>query len=153
MKADAQPVRARRERLRKAQRRGLGGGIERDLGALRLVVDGGGLESHVDRIEGEPRGRLAHLDVDDLDPGEREALKIGREFDRIVDGNNRLRQLARRGVEGKAGSASALADIDKTSAMIAVSAAAKLRIVGGVSIALGVKARRCGGWGSSVSAC
>ena len=93
-------MRARRERLRKSQRRGLGGGIERDVGALRAVVDGGGAERHVDRIEDEPRGRLAHLDVDDLDAGKREAFEVGRELDRIVDGNDRLRQLARRGVEG-----------------------------------------------------
>ena len=90
---------AHRQRPREAERRGLGGGIERDVGALRLLVDAGGAERHVDGIEREPRGGLAYLDVDHLDTCKRKAREIGRKFDRIVDRNDRLWQLARRRIE------------------------------------------------------
>ncbi len=94
---------ARRERFRKGECRGFGCGIKRDVSALRVIVDGGGAERHVDRIEREPCGGLAHLDVHGLDTFKLEAREIWRELDRIVEGNNRFRQFARRGVEGIAG--------------------------------------------------
>ena len=89
--------------LRKGERRGLGCGIECDVGALRAVVDGDGAECRIDRIEDKPRGGLAHLDVHDFDARQRKALQIGHKLDRIMDGNDRFRQLARRCIEGKAG--------------------------------------------------
>ncbi len=100
---DAQPVRADGERLRKSERRGLSGGIERDVGALRIVVDGDGAECRVDRVQNKPRGGLAHLDVDDFDARQREAFEIGCEFDGIMDRNDRFRQFSGRGIEGIAG--------------------------------------------------
>ena len=100
-KNDAQAMRARGKRLGKGQRRGLSGGVERDFRALRVVVDAGRRERHVDRVQRHLRGRLAHLDVDGFSPRKRELLQIGGELDRIVNGDHGLRQLARRRVEGK----------------------------------------------------
>jgi hypothetical protein len=93
-KADAQPVRAGRERLRKGQGRGLGRGIERDRCGLRPVVDGGGGERHVDRIERYARGRLAYLDVHGLGARQGQGLEVRFELDRVMGGDHGLRQLA-----------------------------------------------------------
>ena len=96
--ADAQLVRADRERLRKRQGRGLGGGVERDGGAQRLVGGGAG-ERHVDGVEHHSRGWLAHLDIGHNGARERELLQIGLELDRVVGRDDGLRQLAGRGGE------------------------------------------------------
>ena len=80
-KLDAQPMRARRERLRESERRRLGRGIERDVGALCAVVGGDGSKRRVDGVERQPRRRLAHLDVDHFDAGKREALGVGSQLD------------------------------------------------------------------------
>ena len=99
--ADPQAVRPRRDRLRKRQRRGLGNSIERDPGTLRAVVERDRAERRLDRVQDQPRGRLAHLDVHGLDARKLQALEIRRELDRIMDRDHRFRQLAWRGVEGK----------------------------------------------------
>ena len=65
------------ERLREGERHGLGGSIERDVGALRIIIDGDGAECRIDRIQDKSRGGLAHLDVHDFNAGKREAIKIG----------------------------------------------------------------------------
>jgi hypothetical protein len=54
-------------------------------------------QNRVDRMS-ELRRRLAHRDIDGLATCKREALQIGRKLDRVMDGNVRLRQLARRGL-------------------------------------------------------
>ena len=82
---DAQPVRTDGKRLRKGERRGLGGGIERNVGSRRAVVDDDGSERRIDGIERQPRGGLAHLDVDDLHAGKHEICGVGLQLDRIVD--------------------------------------------------------------------
>lgn len=112
-------MRAGRDRLRKAERDGLRRGIERNLGGLRAVVDAGAPEIGVDRIEDEPRRRLAHLDIDDFDTGKRKTLQIRRQLDRVVDGNDCLRQFSGRSVEGETGSANAAPESDSSSAMVA----------------------------------
>ena len=74
-------MRARRERLRESERRRLGRGIERDVGALCAVVGGNGSKRRVDGIERQPRCRFAHLDVDHFDAGKREALGVRSQLD------------------------------------------------------------------------
>ena len=75
--------------LREGERGGLGAGIERDVGARRVVVDGDGRERRVDGVERQPRGGRAHLDVDDFHARHSaSAHDVGLELDRIVDGND-----------------------------------------------------------------
>ena len=84
----------------KGERRGLGGGIERDVGALRVVVDGGGANVVLTALSvSRAVGSRTSISTTST-PAKREALEIGRQLDRVVDGNDRLRQLARCGVEG-----------------------------------------------------
>jgi len=78
----------------------------------------------VDGVEGQPCCRFAHIDVDH-DAGKCEALHIGPQLDRIADRNDRLRQLARRGVERKIGSARAASETTSTTASIALRCRAK----------------------------
>ncbi len=74
-------MRARSQRLRESERRRLGRGIERDVGALCAIVRGDGSKRRVDGVERQPRRRFAHLDVDHFDAGKREALGVGSQLD------------------------------------------------------------------------
>ena len=78
---DPQPMRARGQQLRESEGRRLGGGIERDVGALRPIIHGHGSKRGVDGVEGQPCCRFAHLDVDHFDAGKREALGIRSQLD------------------------------------------------------------------------
>ncbi len=77
-------MRPRRERAGKGKRRGLGGGIERDLGALPAIVDRGHLDRDIDRVQHHARDGLAHLDVDGLAARDRQFLQVRRELDRVT---------------------------------------------------------------------
>jgi hypothetical protein len=98
---DAQPVRADCQRLRERECRRLARGVECDLGVVNAIVHGHGSDRDVDRIEHQPRRRLAHLDVDHLDAGKREAVGIRPQFDRVIVRNDRLRQFPRRGIKSE----------------------------------------------------
>ena len=80
-KLDPQPMRARSQRLRESERRRLGRGIERDVGALRAIIRGDGSKRRVDGVERQPCCRFAHLDVDHFDAGKCEALRVGSQLD------------------------------------------------------------------------
>ena len=87
----------------------------------------------VDVVEGQPCCRFAHIDIDHFDAGKCEARHIGSQLDRIADRNDRLRQLARRGVERKIGSARATSETTSTTASTALKYRAKDAVSIGVT--------------------
>ncbi|MCP1913528.1 hypothetical protein J2R96_006008 [Bradyrhizobium elkanii] len=98
---DTQLVAAGRKRPGEGQRCGLRGGVGRDLRVLRAVIDRDLCECRVDRVQRQLRGRLAYLDVDGLDARQSEARDIRRQLDRVMQRDDRLRQLSGRAVERK----------------------------------------------------
>ena len=80
-------------------------------------------------------------------PASARLLEIGRQLDRIMNGNNRLRQLARRGVEGKAGLGERTGRHRQGQRDDRRQRRGKVTHRGRRRIAPGVKARPCGGVG------
>ena len=75
-----------------------------DVRALGAIVNRHGRKRRAHRVERQPRGRFAYLDVDQFDAAQCQILGIGPQLDRVVDRYDRFRQLARRRVEEKTGS-------------------------------------------------
>jgi len=82
------------------QRDRLGIVVVSDGGATWFLVDRGARDLDAVGVEHDPRGRLAHLDVDDLEAVDLAALRVECEVDVVVEGDDGLRQPA--GVPGAA---------------------------------------------------
>ena len=93
-KGEAQLVPPDGQRPRKCQCHRLVVVVVSDGGATRLLVDRGARDLHAVGVKHDPRSRLAHLDVDDLEAVDLEAVRVELEIDVVVDGNDGLRQPA-----------------------------------------------------------
>lgn len=116
---------ARCNHLRSLIQTSIAGSAGFEVGVLPSIIHGYGSKYGVDGVEGQPCCRFAQIDADHFDAGKCEALHIGSQLDRIADRNDRLRQLARRGVERKIGSTRATSETTSTTASIALTYRAK----------------------------
>ena len=97
---DVQPVSAGRQRCAQGKRRGLRLLVLGHLGMLAGVQRRAG-DRQPRLVEHDVIGRLAHLDRHVLGRAEGGAFEVRHDVDRIGNGQDGLRQLARRAVQGK----------------------------------------------------